>query len=309
MRGAIVHSVYGVHEGRETDTHFGTYRTLAEAEASIERLLDRRERDWQEQYHNRGFVIRQVVVENDFQIPPLPKPRDKYVAQGTAKPNRPGTWDSTIVQISRRVPGSAQLEPVCAFERNYSLLRTFEPFRQGEREFALISRSYTQTAVLDLASGKVIAEEVDQTGAGLCPVGFYVPDWWDLHDGTMIPGNPHWSGDDEWPCGTFGFVWGCVWGDDSSWKVQYLDLSAIHEGKIIRDDRFGYVPLATTDYDPPSLNPEPLNSAEPSTPPPFISIARFGGKTNVTFAVEMDFDLETGTSRGWHRPEGFDPWE
>jgi len=30
----------------------------------------------------------------------------------------------------------------------------------------------------------------------------------------------------EWPSdGAFGFIWGCVWGDDASWKVQYLDLS------------------------------------------------------------------------------------
>lgn len=35
------------------------------------------------------------------------------------------------------------------------------------------------------------------------------------------------SDHDELPKGDFGFVWGCIWGDDSSWKVQYLDLSRI----------------------------------------------------------------------------------
>lgn len=49
---------------------------------------------------------------------------------------------------------------------------------------------------------------------------------------------------DPWPAaGDFGFVWGCVWGDDSSWKVQNLDLSAVQDGVIRRDERFGYLKL------------------------------------------------------------------
>lgn len=41
----------------------------------------------------------------------------------------------------------------------------------------------------------------------------------------------------------FGFVAGCIWGDDSSWKIQYLDLSQVSDGIIKRDDRFGYIEL------------------------------------------------------------------
>lgn len=41
----------------------------------------------------------------------------------------------------------------------------------------------------------------------------------------------------------FGFVAGCIWGDDSSWKIQYLNLSRVAEGIITRDDRFGYIEL------------------------------------------------------------------
>ncbi len=47
----------------------------------------------------------------------------------------------------------------------------------------------------------------------------------------------------EQPSGQYGFVFGCVWGDDSSMKVQYLDLSRITEGILVRDDRFGYVEM------------------------------------------------------------------
>ena len=41
----------------------------------------------------------------------------------------------------------------------------------------------------------------------------------------------------------FGFVAGCVWGDDSSWKLQYLDLSRAAEGIVRREERFGYLEL------------------------------------------------------------------
>jgi hypothetical protein len=36
-----------------------------------------------------------------------------------------------------------------------------------------------------------------------------------------------------------GFVAGCFWGDDSSWKIQYLDLSRADEGILKRDERLG----------------------------------------------------------------------
>ncbi len=41
----------------------------------------------------------------------------------------------------------------------------------------------------------------------------------------------------------FGFVAGCIWGDDSSWKIQFLDLSEAEKGVIKRDERFGYIML------------------------------------------------------------------
>src|SRR5262249_40866714 len=162
----------------------------------------------------------------------------------------------------------------------------FEPFRQADREFALISRDYTRTAVLDLGSGYVVAEEPDSGGSGFCPVGFYVPDWWDVNDGSVIPGSEYWDADCEWPTGEFGFVWGCHWGDDSSWKVQYLDLSGVRQGVVRREERFGYVELATFGFNNSCLS---FDSCPPkrSDPPAFIDVSRYGGVTKVTFAVEM----------------------
>jgi hypothetical protein len=116
---------------------------------------------------------------------------------------------------------------------------------------------------------------------GFCPVGFYVPDWWDLHDGTQLfPGSLSWHPrDHEWPVGDFGFVWGCVWGDDSSWKVQYLDLSGVRGGVIRRDDRFGYLRLATD----PKLDMRD-----------FIRCSSWEGQRRVEFYVESHYDIESG---------------
>lgn len=47
----------------------------------------------------------------------------------------------------------------------------------------------------------------------------------------------------DWTWCPFGFVAGCVWGDDSSWKIQFLDLSRAAEGVLVRDDRFGYAEM------------------------------------------------------------------
>ena len=41
----------------------------------------------------------------------------------------------------------------------------------------------------------------------------------------------------------FGFIAGCIWGDDSSWKIQYLDLSKVEKGIIEREERFGYIEM------------------------------------------------------------------
>ncbi len=38
----------------------------------------------------------------------------------------------------------------------------------------------------------------------------------------------------------FGFLCGCVWGDDTSWKLRYIDLSRIPEKVLSITDKFGY---------------------------------------------------------------------
>lgn len=281
MRGDVVHWVYGLGAGKTDETCLGSFRTRAEAEARVAELEGRRA--WASTHHPRGFAVREKTVETDFEIPSRPTPREEFYAEHTTREHET-SWETSIVQVMRQVEGRS--ERVCGYERDYRMLQTFEPFRQGSRKLALISRTYTATAVLDLATGDVIAEEPTAPD-GFCPVGFYVPDWWDVHSGRTFPGGFGWRpNDDEWTSGDFGFVWGCVWGGDCSWKVQHLDLREVQRGIIRRDERFGYVELATREY---------------AGKPPFIHVHRQGGITRVRFDVQMEFDLATGECPEWKR--------
>lgn len=223
-----------------------------------------------------GKVDRWWIEEIDttglFEFPSCPTPRERFTTR-VERRKKPGTWETVHVDV---LDGESI---VASYDRNYRMLQTFEPFRQGNRCFALVAPDYTATSVLDLQTGKIIASEEPSPG-GFCPVGFYVPDWWDVHDGTVLPGEMKWRPDYEWPnAGDFGFVWGCLWGDDSSWKVQYLDLSEIQQGLVRRAERFGYLRLATR------LDVHPKE---------FIRVWSWEGQRKVEFAVRETYDLANG---------------
>jgi hypothetical protein len=253
---------------------WGARRTRAEAQALLNERTTGKNADWASKYHKRWW-IEEIDTTGQFVLPSRPSPREKFSTRLTEVATGEGTWNTLRVEVLDDA-GRA----IAAYDRNYpNLYQTFEPFRQGDRLFALFSSDYTATSVMDLATGEVIATE-EPHGGGFCPVGFYVPDWWDVNDDSILPGSLSWKPEDELPKGDFGFVWGCVWGDDSSWKVQYLDLSGVQQGKIARDERFGYLPLATD----PGRHPKE-----------FIQCWFGGGKTRVTFSVLSTFDLQSGT--------------
>jgi len=68
---------------------------------------------------------------------------------------------------------------------------------------------------------------------GFCPTGYAVP--YDAVDGPKDT--------------SFGFVCGCVWGDDSSWKIEYLDLSKAEKGIVKRDSWMGYLEMPGSSED------------------------------------------------------------
>jgi len=155
-----------------------------------------------------------------------------YFAETKEVESKPGCWNVLDVFIYEkpRIGGEPRL--IGQYRRNYhSMMNTFVPFMKDGKWYALYSDNYTRTAVMELPSCKQIAKE-EPSAFGFCPTGFYVP-WADV---TLEFEAPHLAGH-------FGFVCGCVWGDDTSWKIEYLDLSHIEEGVLVREPRFGYIEL------------------------------------------------------------------
>ena len=152
-------------------------------------------------------------------------PDDVYTARAIdVPPRREGVWGTLRVEIVREEDG----EVVGSYERNHpSLYDTFCPFRRGGRTFALYSPHYTATRVMELPSCEDLSGE-DPSDGGFCPVDYFVPA--DRETGEA---------------GDIGFVAGCIWGDDTSWKIQALALSDLDQGALRRDERFGLIELPT----------------------------------------------------------------
>lgn len=141
---------------------------------------------------------------------------EQYTVEVEKIPTKPGCWDYLNVKIFY------EGKQIGSYQRNYSsFYQTFCPFEQNGKHYALYSKDYTGTRVMSLPDCKDICGE-ERDGYGFCPTEFYVP---------------------EESEGQFGFVAGCVWGDHTSWKIQFLDLSQIEQGIFKREDRFGYIEL------------------------------------------------------------------
>lgn len=161
---------------------------------------------------------------------------NRYSVKTTKIDNGKGYWSHLLCEIFENE------NKIGEYKRNYSsLYNTFVPFKQGDKEYALYSPNYTATRVMKLPSCEDIAGE-EPKSFGFCPTGFYVPS-----TETYTDEDPQYSV--VGPDGQFGFVCGCVWGDDSSWKIQYLDLTQIEQGILKRDDRFGYIELLGSSFD------------------------------------------------------------
>ena len=136
---------------------------------------------------------------------------------------------------------------------------TFEPFQWDGAWFALYSPDYTTTRVMSLPDCRDIGGEEPSLN-GFCPVEFYAPRYreiaarlgetpdvvrfWEfdnaLNDSSV--GAEYEAG--EWLNLPTAFVAGCQWGDDTSWKLECIDLGAAAQGQIVRTRRFGHVELA-----------------------------------------------------------------
>jgi len=200
---------------------------------------------------------------------------EKYHAKNLGKvETKPGCWNYVRMGI---FDGETQIGEYVRHYPNYGE-STFCPFiGQDGNWYALYSEDYTATYVMSLPSCKKVAGQ-NPSGHGFCPTAFYVP----RYRIYVCKGNPEsshpslredrcersYESEGNWNGGTWeefaqvekaedillwkagihyderGFVSGCVWGDDSSDKIQCLDLSKVHLGILPLAEDFGYVEMA-----------------------------------------------------------------
>lgn len=177
-----------------------------------------------------------------------------YTATAERKPSRPGCWDIQLMSI---FDGDTKIGE---YKRLYSSfgVETFAPFVAADGQwYALYSADYTCTRVMRLPSCEDIGGE-DGNTFGFCPTALYVPRKhlhilnWTSRDGTAHSSEA-WLTDAELDKEQvevertlylpWGFVSGCIWGDDSSWKVECFNLTQAHEGVIKRFAPYGYAEL------------------------------------------------------------------
>lgn len=129
----------------------------------------------------------------------------------------------------------------------------FYPFKLKEKWYAIFAPDYLSTGLMSLPDCKILSRE-ESGGGGFCPVEYYIPRYTEFNYPIEKSGEIYlrtyekdWNDENqkkEYFYEPFGFVAGCHWGDDTSWKVQYLDLSKADEGTFKREERFGYLELA-----------------------------------------------------------------
>lgn len=136
-----------------------------------------------------------------------------------------GCWNHLKVSIYQ-LDGEAR-RLIGSYEREYTVLfNTFVPFQKNGKWYALYSSDYTATRVMSLPECTDLGGE-EGDAFGFCPVGYFVPDEVDMNDD---------------PNTSLGIVIGCIWGDDSSWKIQLLDLRDVENGNIQRiPNTLGYL--------------------------------------------------------------------
>lgn len=163
--------------------------------------------------------------------------------------NGPRAWRSTLVEIFYD-----HHEKLGQYIRNYDsdISRTFRPFKLDDEWYCLYSEEYTATRVGRL--GGVFEDWCGEEGSsnGFCPSEFFVPQYkkdsnsrYSSYLDSGYDSEEEFFTEEGHTLFDFGFlpyafVSGCVWGDDSSLKLQYIDLSDIKNKKMKREQRFGY---------------------------------------------------------------------
>lgn len=191
--------------------------------------------------------------------------KNKYVLEVGENKSDPGVFPMKTISVYKVNKETNNKEKVFEYERTYSLMNTFYPFRKYNKEtnvwgeYALFSDNYTTFKVVDLLSGTVVAKEApfyremskekgddlsdfyrkDEVAvklfkdkgvidaSGFCPTEFKVFDIAEEipYQNDGILTESYDKEDAVNLLGDFALMAGCYWGDDFCWKIRYLDLS------------------------------------------------------------------------------------
>lgn len=211
------------------------------------------------------------------------EPTGRFTVRTERRANAPGCWDSTLVTVlDRGVPcgeflrnygGSGPFAPFrigeewfALYSPDYTATRIMrlpscqdiggeEPDTFGFCPIELFVPAYRLHS-FDIEQGWRAGEQVapyverrsqavwpDQLRCGIAEVERRIAAEAPL-PGRRIPGEMLFNHAlSDWRWCPFGFVAGCIWGDDSSWKIQFIDLAQAAEGVLRREERFGYIEL------------------------------------------------------------------
>lgn len=165
-----------------------------------------------------------------------------YTLKTSTVDNGKPYWNSTLCEIYKGE------EKIGEYKRSYHSFAnaTFFPFTHNGKDYALYSENYTKIQLMSLPDCKEITlkEECQKQMANFCPTELYVPMWglskyisngeerefqfW-INDIEDIKENGEKC---KYGYSHLASALGCVWGDDSSWKLMLIDLRKIEEGEM-----------------------------------------------------------------------------
>lgn len=179
-----------------------------------------------------------------------------WVQTDTIEPVASRVWPKALVRIFE------EDRQIGTYERNLAgwAETTFAPFEWQGAWFALYAPDYTSTRVMSLPDCKDLGGE-EPAPHGFCPVEYHCPRYRQVTCTSETSGKPikYWQFSSEnddngeiqvdrefgpWVTVPTAFVAGCQWGDDSTWKLECIDLPLAAAGQIVRTARFGHIQLA-----------------------------------------------------------------
>ena len=168
-----------------------------------------------------------------------------YTIKTTKKDNGKSYWNSTIVEIFKGE------EKIGEYIRHYPSFteQTFCPISYNGKDYALYSSDYTTISLMSLPDCKPIElkPECVKQLSSFCPTEIHVPQFYISHyvqndeakskryyaiQYNSSEGLEDHEKNNPLYYSRMGFALGCVWGDDSSWKLNLIDLSKVEEGEV-----------------------------------------------------------------------------